>query len=298
MKKIALLISCVIFAMMSTVSAANERVLNTNGSIVAAWENRVVVQGMGNIDNIVLLLGDNTYLVDNATMQKLQNERLKKGDYVYAFYGANMTKSIPPQAKAVLLAVGKDDYSVTYMKISKVQDMGDYVKVFYANQSMDIDKKAMKDYKSIRKGDELLSWYIPTATVVPTSFKASYAMLLNRVILETTIISVLPGNILVNNKELPVTGTNKIYNVNGAVYLPLRPIVKTLGYDITWNAATYGIKLQNKSRSVLLQMGSRCYWRDKEKIVLENVPIMVDGQTLVPLEFFRGVINENVKIRR
>ena len=144
MKKIFIsLICCFILVMTSTVFAENSRVLNTNGTIVAAEENRVVVQGTGNIDNIVLFLQGKTYIVDNATMQKVQKIEIKKGDYVYAFYGANMTKSIPPQAKAVLLVLGKGDSSIAYMRISQVEDKGDYVKVYYDNQSMDIDEKAM-----------------------------------------------------------------------------------------------------------------------------------------------------------
>lgn len=40
------------------------------------------------------------YFVDNATMQKVDSSKIKVGEYAYAFYGADMTKSIPPQAKA------------------------------------------------------------------------------------------------------------------------------------------------------------------------------------------------------
>ncbi|MDD4320953.1 MAG: stalk domain-containing protein [Acidaminococcaceae bacterium] len=298
MKKIFIsLICCFILVMTSTVFAENSRVLNTNGTIVAAEENRVVVQGTGNIDNIVLFLQGKTYIVDNATMQKVQKIEIKKGDYVYAFYGANMTKSIPPQAKAVLLVLGKGDSSIAYMRISQVEDKGDYVKVYYDNQSMDIDEKAMPSYKSIRQGDELLGWYTATAASVPTSFKASHAMVLNRTVVENLTVSFLTGNILVENKQLPLTEKNKIYSVNGVTYLPLRTIAEILGYSTTWNAVDKSIKLQKASKSARLQVGNRGYWQDKERIILENVPLMIDGQTLVPLDFFKEVLDENVKVK-
>ena len=53
---------------MSPVSAENSRVLNTNGTIVTAGENKLVVQGTGNISNVELTLLGKVYFVDNATM--------------------------------------------------------------------------------------------------------------------------------------------------------------------------------------------------------------------------------------
>ena len=47
-----------------------------------------------------------------------------------------MTKSIPPQAKAILLVLGQGDFSIEYMRVSKIEDNGDFVKVYYDNKSM------------------------------------------------------------------------------------------------------------------------------------------------------------------
>jgi hypothetical protein len=284
------------FAVMSTTSAENSRVLNTNGTIVTAGENKVVVQGTGNVSNVELTLFGKVYFVDNATMQKVDSSNAKIGDYVYAFYGDNMTKSIPPQAKAILLVLGKGDSSMEYIRVSKIEDKGDFVKVYYDNKSMNISGKAMENYKSIRSGDEVLGWYILSTASLPTAFNASYAILLNRDIPEEVVVKDMPGTILLNNKELAKNENNKIYSINGLAYLPLRSITDVLGYKLTWNILTKGIDLQKDSTNINLQIGSKAYWKDKERIVLESVPMIVNGKTLVPIEFFKDVMDEKVKI--
>ena len=109
-----------------------------------------------------------------------------------------------------------------------------------------------------------------------------------------TIVAVLAlimsGTILVNNKELVKTQPTKIYNINGLAYLPLRSVTDALGYKLTWNAFTKSIDLQKESTKVTLQIGSKGYWKNTERIVLENVPRIVDGKTFVPLEFFNNVM--------
>jgi len=296
-KKFLLLICCFMVAGMHTGSAENSRVLNTNGTIVVADENRLVVQGTGIISNVELHLLGKEYFVDNATMQKVGSSKVKVGEYVYAFYGANMTKSIPPQARAILLVLGKGDSSIAYMRVSKIEDNDDSVKVYYDNQSMNICEKAMKNYKMLRPGDEVLGWYNPSASSSPAAFNASYALLLNREIPEEVVISPAAGTILVNGKELPKNENNKVYNVNAVAYLPLRSVIEALGYDLSWNAFTKSVNLQKGEKIVSLQIGSRGYMRDKERIVLENVPRLVGGKTLVPLDFFKDVMEEKVSVK-
>ncbi|NLU44722.1 MAG: hypothetical protein GXX11_07630 [Acholeplasmataceae bacterium] len=297
MWKKLLLICCFMVAAMSPVSAEDSRVLNTNGTIVTAGENKLVVQGTGNISNVELTLLGKVYFVDNATMQKVDSSKIKVGEYAYAFYGADMTKSIPPQAKAILLVLGQGDSSIEYMRVSKIEDNGDFVKVYYDNKSMNISEKAMKNYKSIRPGDEVLGWYNLTTGSFPTAFNASYAILLNRDIAEAVVVTDMSGTILVNNKELVKTQPTKIYNINGLAYLPLRSVTDALGYKLTWNAFTKSIDLQKESTKVTLQIGSKGYWKNTERIVLENVPRIVDGKTFVPLEFFNNVMDEKVNIK-
>jgi len=297
MWKKLLLICCVTVAVMSTASAENSRVLNTNGTIVTAGENKLVVQGTGNISNVELTLLGKVYFVDNATMQKVDSSKVKVGEYAYAFYGADMTKSIPPQAKAILLVLGQGDSSIDYMRVSKIEDNGDFVRAYYDNKSMNISEKAMKNYKSIRPGDEVLGWYNLTTGSLPTAFNASYAILLNRDIAEAVVVTDMSGTILVNNKELVKSEHTKICSINGLAYLSLRSITDALGYKLTWNAFTKSIDLQKESTKVSLQIGSKGYWKNTERIVLENVPRVVDGKTFVPLEFFNNVMDEKVKIK-
>ena len=296
-RRIFLFICCFVFLIMSTVSAENLGVLNTNGSIMAADEDRVVVQGTGSMDNVAVWLLGKTYILDNATRQEINSTDLKPGDYVYTFYGANMTKSIPAQAKAILLVRGKSENGIAYMGVSQVEDMGDYVKVYYNNQSMDINEQAMKSYKSIRQGDEILVWYVPLVTPIPTTYKASHAVLLNRTVQENVDINVVQGIIWLNNKVLLSSEQHSVYSVDGMTYVPLRAVTDVLGYSLTWNAAQKNISMQKGSKQITLKVGSRAYWNDKKRVVLEPVPYIVEGKTIVPLEFFSDVMDEQVQVK-
>jgi len=75
---------------------------------------------------------------------------------------------------------------------------------------------------------------------------------------------------------------------NGVVFLPLRAIVEALGYDVFWEEETRSVAL---GAGIRLQIGSYEYTVGRmAPITLNNAPILVNGLTYVPMEFFGEVL--------
>jgi len=78
------------------------------------------------------------------------------------------------------------------------------------------------------------------------------------------------------------------YVRNNWVFLPLRAVAEALGYEVFWEAETSSIAL---GVGIRLQIGSYEYTVGRmAPITLNNAPIIVNGLTYVPLEFFGEVL--------
>ena len=79
--------------------------------------------------------------------------------------------------------------------------------------------------------------------------------------------------------------------------LPLRIIAENLGYSIVWQADEKQIELkENNDTAAVLKIGSHSYQKGQEVIGLANAPELVQGKTLVPVEFFTDVLNMKVAV--
>ncbi len=61
--------------------------------------------GEGGFDNIILNVSSNTKIVDLKTGKELKVDDIKKGSNVVAYYGGNLTKSLPPIGSAEKIVV-------------------------------------------------------------------------------------------------------------------------------------------------------------------------------------------------
>jgi len=74
----------------------------------------------------------------------------------------------------------------------------------------------------------------------------------------------------------------------GIVFLPLRAIAEALGYDVYWEAETSSVAL---GAGVRLQIGSYEYTVGRmAPITLYSAPVLINGLTYVPMEFFGDVL--------
>lgn len=80
-------------------------------------------------------------------------------------------------------------------------------------------------------------------------------------------------------------------NDEGVVMVPLRAIAEALGYEITWDPETRSAQL---GLGISLQIGKDYYvYMKTAPIELGTAPVIVQGSTFVPLQFFKQVAKVN-----
>ena len=157
---------------------AVEEVLFTTGKIIEVNENMIVVKGEHNI--IAAVITDETYLL-NGKAKKLSS--FKVGKEVTVYHSPKMTRSIPAQTVSYAIVLGtNDEKQGKYFKVDKVtlSEDGSYVSVIDTTHNLiaTIDKKACKDFTSIKSGDELIVWYNMMTMSLPARTNAQKVLIL------------------------------------------------------------------------------------------------------------------------
>ena len=314
MKKILLVFSMLMIFMSCSIALADEQqiamlqpsaaswyhnnVIFTKGQMTEIGENSVRVEGDGGYRDIVLNISATTHIVNAEDGKPVPFSSLQKGGDVVAYYGPGVSKSMPPQGNAFALVVGtpaKGGAGI-YMKVGSVQKVDDdRIKVLSSNgdRLITITNEVFPNLNAIREGSDLLVWYDIMTMSIPGQAGATKAVLLPATI-KTHIGA---GVIVANGKELVLGQDNRIITKGKIVLLPLRIIVENLGYNIVWQAEQKQIELKDGGDNVaVFKIGSNSYQKGQEVIGLAGAPELVNGKTLVPVEFFTDVLNMKVSV--
>ncbi len=73
------------------------------------------------------------------------------------------------------------------------------------------------------------------------------------------------------------------YAENGRTYVPVRAIAEALGATVDYDDATQNITITKKDRTVIMTLGSTEYTVNGEAKVMDAMPAVINGRTLVPL---------------
>ena len=160
---------------------AVEEVLFTTGKIIEVNENKIVVKGEHNV--IAAVITDETYLLNGKTGKAKKLSSFKVGKEVTVYHSPKMTRSIPAQTVSYAIVLGaNDEKQGKYFKVDKVtlSEDGSYASVIDTNHNLiaTIDKKACKDFISIKSGDELIVWYNMMTMSLPARTNAQKALIL------------------------------------------------------------------------------------------------------------------------
>lgn len=139
-------------------------VLSTTGKIVAVDGNKITVKGEGQFSEVVAVITDDTYIADGKKGKLKKLKSLKVGKEVTVYYSSKMTRSLPPQAEAFAVVIGKDIVKQgKFFKVEKViaNKEENLIKVVNSNQDIiaTITADVYEDYEQIKEGDNLLLWY-------------------------------------------------------------------------------------------------------------------------------------------
>lgn len=265
----------------------------TAGAVDSIEGDRIVVKGEGNYQEIELLVDSATHVVQGETGEKLAFAQLKKGDEVTVYYGAAVTRSLPPKGHAAAVVVGGGEDRAMYMKAARVEALaGGDVRVLDTNgdRLVRISRDQVPDIGEIREGCELLVWYRMITMSLPGQAASTKAIVLSggsdiKVHLHSGVISA-------QGKELQ----ENMITLDDTVYLPLRDICEALGYEVRWNGQAQSVEVIKGVRSAALSVGSSEYTKMKMRVRLDRQPQLFGGKTFVPVEFFDEVMDLKVEI--
>ncbi|WP_371380132.1 stalk domain-containing protein [Sporomusa aerivorans] len=272
----------------------------TTGAIKEINQDQVRISGEGAYREIVLNVQAGAYILNAEDGAQIGLQDLKKGDKVTAYYGPAVTKSIPPQGNAIALLVGtpKTGSAGMYMQVAQLeknQDSSIKALCTNADRIVTISPDVFAQTADIKEGSELIVWYDIMTMSMPAQAKATKVVLLPA---KADIkVHTGAGTIVLNGKELALSEQDIIKTDGGAVMLPLSVIAEGLGYDIVWNGENRTVDLQNGACTMAtLTIGSKTYGKLKMAVLLERAPEIINGKTLVPVEFFTDVLDLKVDI--
>lgn len=313
MKKILLLVMLLMISMSFCTAFAEEQgsktqpsaadwyhnnVIFTKGQLTEVGTDSVRVEGDGGYKDIVLNISAATQIVKAEDGTQVAFSALQKGESVVAYYGPGVSKSMPPQGNAFALVVGTPAQGSPglYMKAGNIERPDDdRIKVLSSNgdRLITITSDVFTNLSSIREGSELLVWYDMMTMSLPGQALATKAVLLPA----TLKVHLGAGVIVANGKELVLAQGDRIISKDKTVLLPLRVIAENLGYNLVWQPEQYQIELKEGADTVAtFRIGSNSYQKGQEIIALDNVPELINGKALVPVEFFTKVLNLKVAI--
>lgn len=102
--------------------------------------------------------------------------------------------------------------------------------------------------------------------------------------------SVVIGEKAISFDKAPVVKEN-------VLYLPLRYTLEGLGYEVTWNPDTQSVDIMKGAKFTSVYIGRNYYFKNRmAPVELSGAPFIVDGRTMLPVEFFYLMLDESFVI--
>ncbi len=101
--------------------------------------------------------------------------------------------------------------------------------------------------------------------------------------------------VLYNNEIINYDVDLKI--IENITMLPLRFTLEKMGYEIKWNDETKSVEIIKGAQWTSIKIGENSYFKNRmAPIELSSAPIIVEGRTMVPVEFFTKILSKGINI--
>lgn len=269
-----------------------------------------------------LNLSDETILIDSKTAAAFDISDLDEGDELYAEYSSIMTRSIPAQSTASLVAANiEKGGGVNLIKVSEVTEDKDGNVTVYDEEKelfLTIAKGAtVKPYMTknivrlsdIVEGTTLVAWYDTVSLSLPAQAYTEKVVVTELSEVEEPDIDKDETKkddedkkndgftIIIGGKELDLS--NLPYYDGDTLMVPLRKIGEALGYKIGWDEKTGAITIEkeNDRKATLFNGIKDVIFKGKnndknDRFENKAKTVIKDGCTFVPLDFFNEFSND------
>lgn len=132
----------------------------------------------------------------------------------------------------------------------------------------------------IKVGDQVKGYYLSDAPMIMI-YPAQYPT-------KILVVGDAPVQAPVVVNEQIIEAPESFTLEDGTLMLPLRALAEALGFDVTWDDVTRSIRL---GVAINITIGSTSYLVGRmAPIELTHAPVIVEGRTYVPIEFFSEVL--------
>jgi hypothetical protein len=158
--------------------------------------------------------------------------------------------------------------------------VGDIVKSFTVNNSEDfVINQRVQLIKANEENVFSLKPFINTSNVKHNS-----------------IGTLIEKNVYINDKPLDLDVLP--HSVDGVMMVPLAETLRALGYEVTWDNDTHSVDILKGAQWTSITIGKNAYFKNRmAPRELSHAPIIIDGRTLVPVEFFNEILNLGMGIK-
>jgi len=274
-----------VFASESEVERTNTIVINGEPVVVAALnrpglvvehgtvafvgegdEVRVMLMGVDEngetYAKIILNRNENTLILNAVTGEPVAFENIREDEVAYAYVSPAMLLSMPAQATAEVILVGiPADFAVpAYVEIDSVtvNEDGSVTVVTTDGKGIIVtEDTAFSPYltrqivtaEMLRPGQKLLIWFGAADETDPALAHANKIVAFNFAYQGT--MSIDESGVVYLNGEAIIFDRRAIPYVDGETYmLPLRKVVETLGYTVTWDDETKSVTVSRDDEVV------------------------------------------------
>lgn len=86
--------------------------------------------------------------------------------------------------------------------------------------------------------------------------------------------------------------------IDGVTMVPLKLTLDQLEFEVNWEAQSRQVTLLRGAQYTAITIGENSYFKNKmAPIELSHSPIIVEGRTLVPLEFFTDILDIGIQVK-
>jgi hypothetical protein len=111
-----------------------------------------------------------------------------------------------------------------------------------------------------------------------------------------SIGTLIEKNVYINDKPLDLDVLP--HSVDGVMMVPLAETLRALGYEVTWDNDTHSVDILKGAQWTSITIGKNAYFKNRmAPRELSHAPIIIDGRTLVPVEFFNEILNLGMGIK-
>ena len=128
---------------------------------------------------------------------------------------------------------------------------------------------------------------------IPAVVPAEKIVLLpEEVVAEETEEVIAPEKIALNGEEIE----GEIKDVDGAFVLPVRAICEKAGLDVAWDDTLKAVTVGTVPMGVTFNIGENAYTKARMMPqTLSQAPVIIDGLTYVPVDFFTEILGATVE---